>query len=84
MLARARARVRVLYPGGGCGSSLNNALVVLPDSDVWHARSNREHAVALAVLDRRDERKAPSAMRTHVDDTDESVRALLRTLAGAA
>ena len=63
---------------------LNDALVVLPDSDLWHARSNREHAVVLAALERRDERKARSAMRTHVDHTDQSVRALLRTLASGA
>jgi GntR family transcriptional repressor for pyruvate dehydrogenase complex len=63
---------------------LNDALVVLPDSELWHARSNREHAVILAALERRDERGVRSGMRTHVDHTDQSVRALLRTLASGA
>ena len=63
---------------------LNDPLVVLPESGLWHARSNREHAAVVAAVERRDARVARRAMRTHVDETQRSVRALLEALASAA
>jgi GntR family transcriptional repressor for pyruvate dehydrogenase complex len=73
--AEAIERLRIL---------LNDALVALPESELWHARSNREHAAVAAAVERGDERAARRAMRTHVQHTERSVRALLRALDGRA
>jgi GntR family transcriptional repressor for pyruvate dehydrogenase complex len=59
---------------------LNDALVALPDSALWHARSNREHELLLHALDTGDGRAARRAMEIHVAHTDQSVRALLAAL----
>jgi DNA-binding FadR family transcriptional regulator len=59
---------------------LNDALVALPDSALWHARSNREHELLLDAIDAGDGRAARRAMQTHVDHTDQSVRALIAAL----
>jgi GntR family transcriptional regulator, transcriptional repressor for pyruvate dehydrogenase complex len=59
---------------------LNDALVALPDSVLWHARSNREHELLLEALEAGDGRAARRAMHTHVAHTDQSVRALLAAL----
>ena len=62
---------------------LNDALVALPESDLWHARSNREHSAVLAAVERQDDLGARRAMRAHVAHTERSVRALLRALTDA-
>ena len=59
---------------------LNDALVALPDSALWHARSNREHEALLDALETGDGRAARKAMQVHVAHTDQSVRALLAAL----
>ena len=59
---------------------LNDALVALPDSALWHARSNREHELLLATVGAGDGRAARKAMEIHVAHTDQSVRALLAAL----
>jgi DNA-binding FadR family transcriptional regulator len=60
---------------------LNDALVVLPDSPVWHAWSNRDHETILRAVEDGDGRRARSAMRRHVRHTDDAVHALLATIA---
>jgi GntR family transcriptional regulator, transcriptional repressor for pyruvate dehydrogenase complex len=59
---------------------LNDALVALPDSALWHARSNREHESLLDALEAGDGRAARKAMQVHVSHTDQSVRALMAAL----
>jgi DNA-binding GntR family transcriptional regulator len=59
---------------------LNDALVALPDSALWHARSNREHEALLGALEAGDARAARKAMQVHVSHTDQSVRALMAAL----
>lgn len=59
---------------------LNDALVALPDSALWHARSNREHQALLGALEAGDGRAARKAMQVHVSHTDQSVRALMAAL----
>jgi DNA-binding FadR family transcriptional regulator len=60
---------------------LNDALVALPESHVWHERSVHEHeAIARAVADA-DRGAATAAMDAHVAHTAQSVEALLVALA---
>jgi DNA-binding FadR family transcriptional regulator len=59
---------------------LNDPLVALPDSELWHARSNVEHAAILAALAAADERSARESMQVHVWHTAQAIRALLRAL----
>jgi len=59
---------------------LDGALVALPDSELWHDRSNHEHEVIRAALATGDERAAREAMRFHVEHTDRSIKALLEAL----
>ncbi|MDX6438209.1 MAG: GntR family transcriptional regulator, transcriptional repressor for pyruvate dehydrogenase complex [Gaiellaceae bacterium] len=60
--------------------ALNDALVALPDSPVWHAWSNRDHRAILHAVEAADGRRARTAMSRHVRHTDASVRALLATV----
>ncbi len=59
---------------------LNDALVALPDSPVWHAWSNRDHLAILRALEAADGPRARAAMFRHVRHTAASVRALLATV----
>lgn len=59
---------------------LNDPLVALPDSELWHARSNVEHDAILAALVAGDERSARESMRVHVWHTAQAIRALLGAL----
>jgi DNA-binding FadR family transcriptional regulator len=57
---------------------LNPALALLPESDLWHQRSHREHRAVLSALRAGHREQARAAMLRHVAHTDRSVRALLR------
>lgn len=59
---------------------LNDALVVLPESPLWHDRSHRAHEALVAALTTGDAGAARATMLAHVTDTDRSVRALLSAL----
>lgn len=59
---------------------LNDAFIVLPDSALWHAQSNRQHALVRAAVAAADTDGARAAMGSHVRSTDTSVRALLASL----
>lgn len=59
---------------------LNEALVVLPESSLWHRRSVAEHAAVLAAIEAQDGEAARATMLVHVDHTSKSVTALLSTL----
>lgn len=59
---------------------LNPALALLPESDLWHERSNREHRAVVSALRAGHAERARGAMLRHVTHTDRSVRAVLRAL----
>jgi GntR family transcriptional regulator, transcriptional repressor for pyruvate dehydrogenase complex len=59
---------------------LNDALVALPDSRLWHQRSVYEHENILAAIEMADPCAAREAMRVHAGNTGQSVRALLAAL----
>jgi DNA-binding FadR family transcriptional regulator len=59
---------------------LNDALVALPDSHVWHERSALEHEAILQAVSNRNRDAAEAAMAAHVAHTAQSVEALLAAL----
>jgi len=59
---------------------LDGALLALPDSELWHARSNKEHEAIVKAVQDGEERAARAAMRLHVEHTDRSIKALLQAL----
>ena len=80
---RYRAGYGQPVPGGGHRAGrlhLNSVLALLPDSQVWHQRSVREHEAILDAVARRDPGAARDLMYGHVRGTARSVRALLESL----
>ena len=67
-LVRAVEEVRV---------RLNDAITLLPESDVWHRRIDEEHLGVIAAIDARDEQGAEEAMTVHVANTEQGIRAVL-------
>jgi GntR family transcriptional regulator, transcriptional repressor for pyruvate dehydrogenase complex len=60
---------------------LNDVMIALPETPVWHERSVLEHGAILDALRDRDAEAAATAMETHVRHTEQSVDALLAALA---
>jgi GntR family transcriptional regulator, transcriptional repressor for pyruvate dehydrogenase complex len=60
---------------------LNDALVALPESPVWHERSALEHEAILRAVTDRNQAAAVGAMEAHLAHTAQSVNALLAALA---
>lgn len=60
--------------------SLQDAILLLPESALWQQRSLREHTRIYAALDAGDSQAARKAVLTHVGHTARSIRALLRAL----
>lgn len=58
--------------------SLNEVILLLPESPLWQQRSLQEHQRIFAALEAGDSRAARRAVLTHVDHTARSVRALLK------
>jgi GntR family transcriptional regulator, transcriptional repressor for pyruvate dehydrogenase complex len=56
---------------------LNDAIVLLPESDVWHERINEEHGAIVAAIAAGDERAAEEAMTFHVRNAEQGLRAVL-------
>jgi GntR family transcriptional regulator, transcriptional repressor for pyruvate dehydrogenase complex len=56
---------------------LNDALLALPDSSMWHERSDWEHRATVAALAKQDPGRARACMRRHLLHTDQGIRALL-------
>jgi DNA-binding FadR family transcriptional regulator len=67
-LARAIEEIRV---------RLNDAIVLLPESDLWHRRIDEEHEAVIEAISARKEGAAEEAMRIHVANADQGVRAVL-------
>lgn len=59
---------------------LNDSLTALPESDLWHERSRREHAAIRDAIKARDGEAARVAMTEHVSSTERSINALLKAL----
>jgi DNA-binding FadR family transcriptional regulator len=59
---------------------LNDAMIALPDSHLWHERSAAEHEAVLRAVTDRDGDAAGVAMRSHIDHTAQSIGALLSAL----
>ena len=59
---------------------LNDAMVALPESPMWHERSVREHEAILAAVRERDRESAAKAMEVHIAHTHQSVEAMLSAL----
>jgi GntR family transcriptional repressor for pyruvate dehydrogenase complex len=59
---------------------LNDAMIALPESRVWHERSVREHEAIVDAVRARDRAGAEQAMRLHVTHTERSIEALLAAL----
>lgn len=59
---------------------LNNAILVLPESEVWHERTNREHERIMSALAAHDQRAALRAMSRHLEHTEQAIAALLVAL----
>ncbi len=63
--------------------SLNDAILLLPESPLWQQRSLREHQRIFAAVEAGDSQAARKAVLTHVGHTARSVRALLKALGRA-
>lgn len=59
---------------------LNDAMIALPESPVWHERSALEHEAILNAVRELDSATAAKAMNTHIAHTQKSVEALLSAL----
>lgn len=59
---------------------LNDALIALPESPVWHERSTLEHEAILRAVTDRNQAAAEGAMEAHLAHTAQSVKALLVAL----
>ena len=58
--------------------SLNDVILLLPESPLWQQRSLQEHQRIFAALEAGDSRAARQAVLAHVGQTARSVRALLK------
>ncbi len=56
---------------------LHDAIVLLPESDVWHRRIDAEHAAVIEAIEARDEAAAEEAMTVHVEHAEQGLRAVL-------
>lgn len=60
--------------------SLNDAILLLPESPLWQQRSLREHQRICVALEAGDSQAARKAVLIHVGHTARSLRALLKAL----
>ena len=56
---------------------LNDAMTLLPESDVWHRRIDEEHRAVVDAIEARNEAGAEEAMTVHVDNAEQGIRAVL-------
>ncbi|MDX6730469.1 MAG: GntR family transcriptional regulator, transcriptional repressor for pyruvate dehydrogenase complex [Baekduia sp.] len=59
---------------------LNDAILAQPESDMWHERIHREHENILASLQARDAKRAMRAVRTHLEHSEQGIRAVIAAL----
>ncbi|HXW80040.1 MAG TPA: FCD domain-containing protein [Acidimicrobiales bacterium] len=61
---------------------LNDALSLLPETEIWHSRLSQEHEKIFAAIAAHDPDAAAAAAEAHVRSSNTSVRALLTTMRG--
>jgi GntR family transcriptional regulator, transcriptional repressor for pyruvate dehydrogenase complex len=59
---------------------LNDAMTLLPESDAWHGRIDREHEQIAAAIEQRDGAAAAAAMEVHVANSEQGLRAVLNAI----
>jgi GntR family transcriptional repressor for pyruvate dehydrogenase complex len=59
---------------------LNSALLAQPESEVWHERIDNEHLAVIAAVKQQDPARARKAMATHLEHSEQGIRALLAAL----
>ncbi|MBX5469497.1 MAG: FadR family transcriptional regulator [Thermoleophilaceae bacterium] len=59
---------------------LNDAMSLLPESDLWHRRLSGEHEAVADAIEARDEQAAYEAMDVHVANSEQGVRAVLAAI----
>lgn len=59
---------------------LGDAMTLLPESDVWHHRIAGEHDAILGGIEARDRAIAEAAMRVHVANSEQGLRAVLEAV----
>jgi DNA-binding FadR family transcriptional regulator len=47
---------------------------------MWHERIHREHETILAALQARDPKRATRAVRTHLEHSEQGIRAVIAAL----
>ena len=71
VLARAIEEIRL---------ALNDAMTLLPESDLWHRHMSGEHEALLEALESGDGDGAEKAMAQHVADSEQGLRAVLAAI----
>lgn len=61
-------------------TGLNDVISLLPESAVWHERIADEHTELLAAIEAQDGAAAQRAMKEHVANSEQGVRALLSAI----
>jgi GntR family transcriptional repressor for pyruvate dehydrogenase complex len=59
---------------------LNDAMTLLPESDVWRRRISGEHEALLQAIEDRDAETAGTLMQEHVASSEQSLRAVLAAI----
>ena len=59
---------------------LNDAIALLPESDVWHRRIDEEHELVIESIDARDEDAAEASRLFHVPNAEQGLRAVLNAV----
>src|SRR5256885_1352259 len=59
---------------------LNDAMTLLPESDVWHRRISREHEELFQAIENSNADKAERLMAQHVANSEQSLRAVLAAI----
>jgi GntR family transcriptional repressor for pyruvate dehydrogenase complex len=59
---------------------LGDAMTLLPESDLWHRRISGEHDAILGAIEARDRAAAEAAMRVHVANSEQGLRAVLEAV----
>lgn len=59
---------------------LNDVMTLLPESDIWHHRISGEHDAIFKGIESRDGATAAAAMRVHVANSEQGLRAVLEAV----
>jgi GntR family transcriptional repressor for pyruvate dehydrogenase complex len=59
---------------------LNSALLAQPESEIWHERIDNEHLAVIAAVKEHDATRARQEMATHLEHSEQGIRALLAAL----